>query len=184
MLMQKDTNKNRSVSSEVTKTLINALQSINDADLKKDVELIKIENAAEVSTGENKKCYLVHVSEDSVKPLHKVHAEVVKKLETKFSNPIVLVPTRKKINGNLFRTYRGKKVPRKQTLTSVYDAWLEDVLYPAVIVGKRVRFPKGKTRLFKVFVDSQDRGSVEHKLNAVVASYKALTNRDLQVEFQ
>lgn len=35
MLMQKDTNKNRSVSSEVTKTLINALQSINDADLKK-----------------------------------------------------------------------------------------------------------------------------------------------------
>jgi small subunit ribosomal protein S7e len=69
-------------------------------------------------------------------------------------------------------------------LTHVYDTLLEDIVYPAVVVGKRVRFPKSKGRLFKVQLDALDRESVEYKLNAIIASYKALTNRELQVEFQ
>jgi len=177
-------NKNRNPTNEVAKNLTSALQSIQDPELKKDLESIKIDNAAEIFTSDNKRCFLVQVGEDSIATLHKVHDELVKKLESKFSNPVVIVPNRKRINGNLFRRYRGTKVPRHQTLTNVYDTLLQDIVYPAVVVGKRVRFPKSKGRLFKVQLDSLDRDAVEYKINAIVASYKALTNRELQVEFQ
>ncbi len=186
MLMQnKDlSNKNRNQHSEVAKNLTSALQSTQDPDQRKDFESIKIENAAEIFTVDNKRCYLVQVGEECLPTLHKVHSEITKRLESKFSNPVVIVPNRKRINGNLFRRYRGTKVPRTQTLTHVYDTLLQDIVYPAVIVGKRVRYPKSKGRLFKVQLDALDKESVEYKLNAIVASYKALTNRELQVEFQ
>jgi len=185
--MQNDklSNKNRTQLNELTKNLTNALHSISDKDhdLKKDIESIKIENAAEITTLDNKKCYLVQVSEDSLTSFHRVQSEVTKKLESKLSNPVVIVPNRKRINGNLFRQFRGKKVPRSETLTHVYDTLLQDVVYPAAIVGKRIRFPKSKGRVFKIQVDALDKENIEYKLNAIVASYKALTNRELNIDF-
>jgi small subunit ribosomal protein S7e len=187
MLMQSDklSNKNRATVNEITKNLTTVLTRIQETDvkIKKDLENLKIENANEISIGTDKRCYLVQVNEASVKNLHNVHSDIVKKLEEHFSTPVVIVPYRKKINGKLFRKYRGNKVPRDKTLTAVYDSYLEDLLYPATIVGKRVRYPKGKSRLYKVYVDPLDREHIEYKMNAIVACYKGLTNRDLVIEF-
>ena len=187
MLMQSDklSNKNRATVNEITKNLTTVLTRIqeNDQNLKKDLENLKIENANEISIGSDKRCYLVQVNESSVKSLHNVHSDIVKKLEEHFSTPVVIVPYRKKINGKLFRKFRGSKVPRDKTLTAVYDSYLEDLVYPATIVGKRVRYPTGKSRVYKVFVDPLDREHIEYKINAITACYKGLTNRDLVVEF-
>jgi small subunit ribosomal protein S7e len=186
MLMQSDklSNKNRQTVNEITKNLTNILARIQESDqgLKKDLENLKIENANEIAVGD-KRCYLVQVNESSVKNLQNIHSEIVKKLEMNLNLPVLIVPYRKKTNGKLFRKLRGTKVPRDKTLTAVYDAYLEDLLHPATIVGKRVRYPKGKSRLFKVHVDPIDRDLVEDKVSAIVACYKALTNRDLVVEF-
>jgi len=185
--MQSDklSNKDRQTVNEITKNLTTVLTRFQESDqrMKKDLENLQIENANEISVGTDKRCYLVQVNEASVKNLHNVHSEIVKKLEDHFSTPVVIVPYRKKINGKLFRRYRGTKVPRDRTLSAVYDAYLEDLLYPATIVGKRVRYPKGKSRTFKVYVDPIDRENIEYKVPAIVACYKGLTNRDLVVEF-
>ena len=187
MLMQNEKagGKAKTHVNDITKTLTNALHHIQDKDpeLKKETQNIKIENAAENQTADSKKAYLVHVSKESLPSLQKSHSEIVKKLESKLSHPVVIVPTRKPINGNLFRKYRGTKVPRTETLTHIYDSFLQDVVFPAAIVGKRIRFPKSKGRHFKVQVDKLDRDAIEYKVNAITASYKALTNRDLNVEF-
>ena len=187
MLMQSDklSNKNRATVNEITKNLTTVLTRIQETDqsIKKDLENLKIENANEISVGADKRCYLVQVNEAAVKNLHNVHSDIVKKLEEHFSTPVVIVPYRKKINGKLFRRFRGNKVPRDKTLSAVYDSYLEDLLYPATIVGKRVRYPNGKSRLYKVFVDPIDKDAIEYKVNAIVACYKGLTNRDLTIEF-
>jgi small subunit ribosomal protein S7e len=178
-------NKNRATVNEITKNLTNVINRIQDSDpkLKKDLEGLSIEGANEISVGGNKRCYLVQVNESSMKNVQNVHAEFVKKLEDHFNTPVLIVPYKKKVNGKLYRRYVGKQVPRTKTLTAVYDSFLEDLLYPATIVGKRTRYPKGGNRLFKVLVDPLDKDTVEYKLNAIVSTYKALTNRDLAVEF-
>jgi small subunit ribosomal protein S7e len=187
MLCQTDKlgNKSRATVNEITKNLTNVINRIQDSDqrLKKDLEGLSIEGANEISVGNNKRCYLVQVNESSMKNVQNVHAEIVKKLEDHFNTPVLIVPYKKRVNGKLYRRYVGKQVPRNKTLTAVYDSLLEDLLYPATIVGKRVRYPKGGNRLFKVLVDPLDKDSIEYKLNAIVSTYKALTNRDLAIEF-
>lgn len=183
MLMQEKGHKNKSQSGDLTKTLTSALANIKDQEIKKEVEGIKIENAAEIQTSENKKSFLVQVSSESEKALHKAHSNIVKTLEGKLSSSVVIVPARKRINGNLYRKYKGKKVPRTETLSYVFDSILQDVVYPAAIVGKSIRYPKSKARQFKVKIEKLDKDTIEGKVDAIVASYKALTNRDLSIEF-
>ena len=187
MLVNQDKQNNKSSSSnnEITKNVNNVLTRLQDSDqnLKKVLADVKVETAAEVQVGDNKRAYLIQVNEDSAKNLQSVHADVVKRLEDHFNVPVVIVPARKKVNGKLYRTYIGPNVPRKSTLASVYDSLLEDVLYPATIVGKRIRHPKGKARSFKILVDPLDKESVEVKAQAIAACYKGLTNRDISIEF-
>jgi small subunit ribosomal protein S7e len=182
---EKLSNKNRTTVNEITKNLTTVLGKFQDShsNLKKDLEAIKIEGANEITIADKKRCYLVQVNEASIKNLHNVHGDVVKHLENHFNVPVMIVPFRKTINGNLYRKYIGKATPRTKTLTAVYDNLLEDLLYPATIVGKRTRFQKGKNKLFKVFVDPIDKETVEYKTNAIATTYKALTNRELVIEF-
>lgn len=44
--------------------------------------------------------------------------------------------------------------PRSRTLTAVHDAMLEDVVYPAEIVGKRVRYRIDGSKIMKVRFDN------------------------------
>ena len=99
----------------------------------------------------------------------------------KFTNPVVIIPTKKRVNGKKYRTYVSKKVPRDRTLTAVFDGYLDDILYPATIVGKRIRYPSSKTRVYKVLVDPLEKEIIEYKLDALTACYRTLTNRKLEI---
>jgi small subunit ribosomal protein S7e len=182
---EKLSNKNKTTVNEFTKNLTTVIGRIqdNDPNMKKDLDALKIEGANEITLPDNKKCYLVQVNESSIKNLQNVHGDIVKKLEEHFSVPVLIVPYRKTINGNLYRRYIGKQAPRTKTLTAVYDNLLEDLLYPATVVGKRTRFSKGKNKVFKVFVDPLDKDMIDYKTSAIASTYMALTNRELVIDF-
>jgi len=55
---------------------------------------------------------------------------------------------------------------------------------PASIIGKRIRYRLDGTRFTKVFVDENDRASIEDKLDYIVSYYKLLTKRDIVFEFK
>ena len=106
------------------------------------------------------------------------------KLEEHLISTVIVIPARKRVNGKEYRSFVSKKVPRDKTLTAVFDSYLDDILYPATIVGKRIRYPVGKTtRTYKVIVDPLDKETINYKLEAIQACYKALTNRKLDIEF-
>ena len=162
---------------EIEKNFNNELNKIknNEKDVK-ELESIKIVNASEVALEGNKHCYLVQVECASEKDLKKVNRLLTKKLEDHFSTPVVIIPAKKRINGNLYKKYQGTKVPRDRTLSAVFDAYLDDLVFPATIIAK------GKVRHFKVLIDNIDKEAIEYKVPSITACYKALTNRDLQVE--
>ena len=51
-----------------------------------------------------------------------------------------------------------------RTLTAVYDALLEDLVYPVEIVGKRIRIKLDGTQLIKVHLDKNEQTNIEHKV--------------------
>ena len=54
-----------------------------------------------------------------------------------------------------------------RTLTSVHDKILEDLVFPAEIVGKRTRVKLDSSKLIKIHLDKANQNSVEHKVNVV-----------------
>lgn len=52
-----------------------------------------------------------------------------------------------------------------RTLTSVHDAILEDLAFPAEIVGKRIRIKLDGSRLIKVHLDKNQQTNIEHKVS-------------------
>ena len=171
--------------SEIQKNVSTALEKIKDSEKehKSELEPIKVEHANEVQMNEDQKCFLIQITTTNLAGFKKVHALLTKKLEEHLSNPVVLIPAKKRVNGKEYSTFVSKKVPRERTLTAVFDGYLDDILYPATIVGKRIRYPAGKTRTFKVFVDPLDKEVIQYKLPAITACYRALTNRKLEVDF-
>lgn len=70
-----------------------------------------------------------------------------------------------------------------RTLTAVHDAILEDLVYPAEIVGKRFRVKLDGSRLIKVHLDRGNQTSVEHKIPTFESVYKKLTGKEVTFEF-
>ena len=170
---------------EIEKNFQTTLKSIinTEKDHKKELEGLEIENAKEVQVEKDEKCYLVRLNSNNENDLKKVHPTLIKKFEEQFSVPVAIIPAKKRVNGKLYKKFRGTKVPRDKTLTAMFDSYLDDLLFPATIIGKRIRYPKGKCRQFKVLIDPIDKDTIEYKIPCITACYKALTNRPLEVEF-
>lgn len=51
-----------------------------------------------------------------------------------------------------------------RTLTWVYDAILDDLVFPAEIVGKRIRVKLDGKQMMKVHLDKTQQTNIEHKV--------------------
>merc|ERR1719188_1031642 len=76
-----------------------------------------------------------------------------------------------------------QKRPRSRTLVSVHNALLDDLVYPAEIVGKRTRIRLDGSRLFKVHLDKTQQTNIEHKTETYSSVYKKLTGKEVTFEF-
>merc|ERR1712179_900396 len=84
------------------------------------------------------------------------------------------------------KTYLGQahqKGPRSRTLVAVHEEILNDMVYPAEIVGKRIRIRLDGSRLFKIHLDKNQQTNVEHKTDTFAAVYKKLTGKEVTFEF-
>ena len=57
-----------------------------------------------------------------------------------------------------------------RTLTAVHDAILDDLVFPAEIVGKRTRVKLDGTKLLKVHLDRSQQTNIEHKVSTLANS--------------
>lgn len=102
-----------------------------------------------------------------LKAFQKIQTRLVRELEKKFSGKHVMFVGERKILPKPTRKTRTKnkqKRPRSRTLTAVYDALLEDLVYPVEIVGKRIRVKLDGSQLIKVHLDKNEQTNIEHKV--------------------
>ncbi|XP_057334611.1 40S ribosomal protein S7 [Microplitis mediator] len=156
-----------------------------NSDLKSPMRELHITKAREIDVN-NKKSIIVYVPMNKLQQFHKIQTRLVRELEKKFSGKHVMFVGDRKILPKPTRKTRTKnkqKRPRSRTLTSVYDALLEDLVYPVEIVGKRIRVKLDGSQLIKVHLDKNEQTNIEHKVDTFAGVYKKLTGRDVTFEF-
>merc|ERR1712142_109452 len=156
-----------------------------NSDLKASLYELFITGAKEVDM-QGKKAIIIFVPVPQLKAYQKIQTRLVRELEKKFNGkPVVFIAQRRILPKPTRKSKRQNKQkrPRSRTLTAVHDAILEDLCYPAEIVGKRVRVKLDGSRVIKVHLDKSQQNNVEHKLDTFTFVYKKLTGKDVTFEF-
>ena len=156
-----------------------------NSDLKAQLRELHITKAKEIELN-GKKSIIIYVPMPQLKLFQKIQTRLVRELEKKFSGKHVVFCGERKILPKPTRKTRTKnkqKRPRSRTLTAVYDAILEDLVFPAEIVGKRIRVKLDGSQLMKVHLDKNQQTNIEHKVDTFASVYKKLTGREVVFEF-
>jgi len=152
-------------------------------DLAADLTDLFIVAAKEVTVDAQKKAIVVFVPYRQHSKYKKIQQRLVRELEKKLSRPVVIIAQRTILSQSHARKTQGQIRPRSRTLTAVHNAVLEDLVYPTLIVGKRLRVKLDGTRLLKVHLDPKDAKEADHKLKVFGAVYSALTNKAVEFIF-
>merc|ERR1712055_696603 len=129
----------------------------SNSDLKAQLRELFIRSAQEIEIGKGKKAIVVFVPVPQLKAFQKIQVRLVRELE--------------------------KKRPRSRTLVAVHNSILDDMVYPAEIVGKRTRIRLDGSRLFKIHLDKTQQTNIEHKTETYASVYKKLTGKEVTFEF-
>ena len=167
---------------QVAKALFD-MQASN-AELGADLRLLQIYGAKEVELGGSRKAIVLSVPVPQLKAWRSIQLRVVRELEKKFGDRQVIVIGYRRILAKPKHGAANKQArPRSRTLTSVHEAWLEDMVYPTEIVGKRTRVKTDGRRTIKVLLDPKDQTALESKIDTFAAVYRKLTGKDVVFEF-
>ncbi|CAE1270109.1 RP-S7e [Acanthosepion pharaonis] len=133
-----------------------------------------------------KRAIIIFVPVPQLRAYQKIQIRLVRELEKKFSGRHVVFIAQRRILPKPNRKIKNKqkqKRPISRTLTSVHEAILEDLCFPAEIVGKRIRIKADGSKLIKVHLDKNQQTNIEHKLEVFRGVYKRLTGKDVVFEF-
>lgn len=172
--------------SELTAAVAKALLDVQagNAELAAELRPLQIAAAREVELSGGRRAIVVSVPVPQLKAWRRVQLRVVRELEKKFGERQVMIVGARRIQG---KPKHGKALkqarPRSRTLTAVHEAWLEDMLYPTEIVGKRTRVKTDGRRVIKVFLDPKDQAALESKVDSFSAVYRKLTGKDVVFDF-
>nr|CAB3265771.1 40S ribosomal protein S7 [Phallusia mammillata] len=162
------------------------LELEHNSDLKTHLRELYITAAKEVDVGSGRKAVIIFVPVPQLRQFQKIQVRLVRELEKKFSGKHIVFIAQRRILPKPTRKTRIKnkqKRPRSRTLTAVHDNILEDLVFPAEIVGKRTRVKLDCSRIIKIHLDKAQQNNVEHKTDTYSAVYKKLTGKDIVFEF-
>lgn len=155
-----------------------------NSELKPLLRELHIVGARELDASANKKAIIVYVPPPQLKAWQKVQSRVVRELEKKFSGRhVVFIAKRTMLRKPGRKSRVGQKRPRSRTLTSVHEATLADIVYPAEVVGKRTRIRLDGKRVYKIHLDKTSQTQVDHKTDTFASVYKRLTGKTVSFEF-
>ncbi|RAL46600.1 hypothetical protein DM860_004879 [Cuscuta australis] len=170
--------------SEFEITVAQALYDLENtnSDLKSDLKDLFINSATQIDVSGSRKAVVVHVPYRLRKAFRKIHPRLVRELEKKFSGKdVVVIATRRIVRP----PKKGAAVqrPRSRTMTAVHEAILEDMVFPAEIVGKRIKYRIDGSKIMKVLLDTKSRNDTEYKLDTFTSVYRKLSGKDVVFEY-
>lgn len=169
----------------VGKALFELQSSSNE--IAADLCALQLYGAREVDLGNGRRALVLVVPVPQLKAWQKIHSRLIHELGKKLGGAdrsIVMIAHRRIMGKPERKNARSVKHqrPRSRTLTAVHENWLEDLVYPTEIVGKRIRVKNG-SRSMKVLLDAKDQATAEAKVEVLAGVYRKLTGKDVTFEF-
>merc|ERR1712080_582622 len=172
--------KSRPERSDIENQVASAILDIQtgaDAATKEQLMQLYITGVKEFDVG-GRNAIVVSVPAPQVTAWQKIQTKTVREPEKKFSNKHVIICGARKIMPKEAKTAGSKcykqKRPVCRSVKMVNERCLEDIVYPAEIVGKRIRHKVDSTKLIKTYLDKGSATNIEHKLATFSAVYKRL----------
>mmetsp|Transcript_20729 Transcript_20729/g.35449 ORF Transcript_20729/g.35449 Transcript_20729/m.35449 type:complete len:193 (-) Transcript_20729:77-655(-) len=170
---------------ELEQNVAQALYDLEQGDLKQDLKFLYIISAKEVTVSAGKSAIVIVIPFRLGANFRKIHTRLIHELEKKFGKNVIVIAQRRILQkpGRNNRVSRQKR-PNSRTLTSVHDAMLDEMVYPADITGKRIRYKLDGSKQLKVYLDKKDKSNLEDKLDTFCAVFKKLTGKDTVFTFE
>ncbi|KNC55448.1 ribosomal protein rps7 [Thecamonas trahens ATCC 50062] len=160
---------------------------MKDEDLQVELREVQIiaarKHVIDEETG--KAAIIMFVPVPQLKHVQRIHQHLVRELEKRFSGQHILIVAQRRILPIPRRAPGGVRVfrPRSRALTTVHQAILEDILFPAVIVDRRTRVTIDGKKV-RVLLEKQHETLIGYKLKTFSAVYQRLTGQVVSFEFQ
>lgn len=156
----------------------------NTKDFAEQLKNLTVASVKEVEVSGNKNAIVLFVPYQQHSKYQKIQAKLIRELEKKFSGKHVLIIAQRTILTGNYKRSSGQMRPRSRTLTAVHAAILEDIVYPIMVVGKRIRVRQDTSKLLKVYLDPKDHQNFDYKLKTFSAVYTKLTNKSAEFLFE
>ena len=140
------------VPDELEQNVAQALYDLEqNGDLKQDLKYLFIVSAKEVSVNAGKSAIVIVIPFRLVNNFRRIQTRLVHELEKKFAKNVVIIAQRRILQkpGRNNRVKRQKR-PVSRTLTAVHNAVLDELVFPAEITGKRLRYKVDGSKQLKV----------------------------------
>lgn len=116
---------------------------------------------------------------DTQKNLIKLIFEIEKKKKL-----VTFIIAKRTIVSKRVKAHASQMRPRDRTLTAVHDSILEDLIFPAHITGRRIRYTGTRNPTYRVTINEEARKFTESRISLITALYHKLTNRNLEITFK
>lgn len=163
------------------------IQNNAEQSMKEQLMQLHMVGAKEFDVG-GRNTIIISVPAPQLPAWRKLQVNLVRELEKKFSNKHVIIVGNRKIMAKeqkkaTSKCYKQKR-PISRSVKHVHEAILEDIVFPATIMGKRIRYKTDQKSIIKTFLNEGSQGDVEHKLTTFSAVYKRLTGKNVQFEVE
>ena len=139
---------------EVAKALFD-FEVSNSTGIEIDMKNVVISDAVDLEL-KNRIALIIHVPYHVWKAVRKIHGRLIRELEKKFDNKLVIFVANWTILDENFRRKGLKIRPRSMTLTSVHESILENVVGSTEIFGRRTRINVDGTKLMNFTEELKD----------------------------
>lgn len=162
----------------------------SSSDLASEIRSLRFSFAHEIELENGHHVLLLLVPIRQIREWRKVQVRLSRELEKKLATidsqkNVVIIGHRKMASKSAHKAQKGHPKPksRSKTQTFVHEAWLEDLVYPVEIVGKRTRVKTDGSCIIKVLLDSKDQTILENRLDTLAGVYGKLTGKNVVFDF-
>lgn len=137
---------------DISSYLFQLQTNAQNEELAQTLKALYFVSAKELDVGDGERAVVIFVPVPQLAQFKSVWKNIVNELEKRLSKNVVLVANRTILNRiTQLNKRKRQKRPVSRTLTSVHNALLDDIVFPAEPIDKRMRVRIDGSKLYKVY---------------------------------